>query len=154
MRPAAEDASPVSLGALASLVGYHIAQARLVSNRAFERHVGGRFELRRVEFSLLVLLDTNGPLSPKDLVRVLSLSAPNLTLLLDRMQQRGLVQRERHPRDGRSQLIVITDAGRTTAVAAASAAHQMELDLQVAMTPAEHAMLIELLGKFAGQARD
>ena len=59
------------------------------------------------------------------------------------------MRRERNPRDGRSQYIVLTDAGRKTAAAAARAATNMEQELNAGLTRAEHAMLIELLCKLA-----
>jgi DNA-binding MarR family transcriptional regulator len=148
-RTLTKEGSPTSLGELSGLIGYHIAQAWVVSNAAFERHIAGKFGLRKVEFSLLALLMANGPLPPKRLAPVLALSAPNVTLLLDRMEQRELVRREPNPRDGRSQYIVLTDAGRRTAMAAARAAASMEQELNSGLTHAEHAMLIELLCKLA-----
>ena len=71
------------LGALEGVLGYHVAQATVVTMAAFERHVGQPLGLRKVEYSLLMLLLANGPQSPKRLGQALVLSAPNLTLLLD-----------------------------------------------------------------------
>ena len=65
---------------------------------------------------------SNGPLAPKQLAGALTLTAPNLSLLLDRLQNRGLLRRERNPADGRSQHIVLTDKGRRLARASAAAA--------------------------------
>ncbi len=143
----------VVLGPLSGILGYHIAQAAVTTVAAFERHVGRPFQLRKVEYSLLMLLHANGPLSPKQLAATLALTAPNLTLLLSRLQQRGLVDRERNPADGRSQHIVLTDKGRRLASDSARAAPSMEQDLLQRLSPAEHAMLIELLGRLAGQPR-
>jgi DNA-binding MarR family transcriptional regulator len=143
----------VSLGPLAGLVGYHIAQAAVTTGEAFERHLGRPFRLRKAEFSLLMLLYANGPLPPKRLAATLAVTAPNLTLLLSRMQERGLVRRERNPDDGRSQHIVLTDPGQRLAADAARALPTMEQDLQQRLTAAEHAMLLELLGRLAGPAR-
>jgi DNA-binding MarR family transcriptional regulator len=143
--------SGVSLGPLEEAVGYHIAQAAVETDASFERHVGQPFGLRKVEYSLLMLLKANGALAPKRLGQTLTLTAPNLTLLLDRLQQRGLIRRERNPADGRSQHIVLTDLGQGTARDAAAAAAPMERDLLDRLSRAEHAMLIELLCKLAGR---
>jgi len=148
------DQSPetgLALGALSPLVGYHLAQAAIVSTAAYERHVGQPFGLRKVEFSLLMLLQANGPLAPKQLAQSLALTAPNLTLVLDRLQQRGLLRRQRNPADGRSQHIVLSESGQALAHDAARVAATMERELDARLTRAEHAMLIELLGKVAGQ---
>lgn len=140
----------IALGPLTGIVGYHIAQATVTTYDAFERHVGKPFELRKVEFSLLMLLLSNGPLSPKQLARTLQLTAPNLTLLLDRLQARGLLRRQPNPDDGRSQHIVLTDAGQRLALDSQAAAAPMERELQSRLSRAEHAMLIELLSRLAG----
>jgi DNA-binding MarR family transcriptional regulator len=141
----------LSLGALSRVVGYHLAQAGVVTTAAYERHIGEPFGLRKVEFSLLMLLLANGALAPKRLALTLALTAPSLTLLLDRLQQRGLLRRERNPADGRSQHIVLTDAGKAFAREAARVAGTMEDELAARLTPAEHAMLIELLCKVMGR---
>lgn len=139
----------VSIGPLATIVGYHIAQAKVTTYDAFDRHIGKPFGLRKVEFSLLMLLQANQALSPKQLGSTLTLTAPNLSLLLDRLQDRGLVRRERNPSDGRSQHIVLTEGGARLARDSAAAAVPMERELQRGLSRAEHAMLIELLDKLA-----
>ena len=137
------------LGVLAQVAGFHLAQSSLGAEAAFRQHVGERFGLRKAEFSLLMLLLANGPLAPKRLARALALTAPNLTQLLDRLQERGLVRRERNPEDGRSQHIVLSEAGTRLSREAANAAGPMELAASHALSPAEHSMLIELLGKLS-----
>lgn len=140
----------LSLGALSDVLGFHLAQAAVFTYGLFERHVGEPFGLRKTEYSMLLLLLANGPLSPKRLAQALALSAPNLTMLLDRLQERGLLKRERSQTDRRSQNIVLTDEGLRVAQASAAAAGPMERDLLERLSPAERAMLIELLGKVAG----
>jgi DNA-binding MarR family transcriptional regulator len=144
-------APELSLGPLAEVLGYHIAQAAVATVDLFERHIGQRFELRKVEFSILMLLLPNPMLTPKRLGQVLALTPPNLTLLLDRLQQRGLLQRERSEVDRRSQNIVLTAEGRVLAQAAAEAAVPMEQELHPRLTAAERALLIELLRKVSGR---
>jgi DNA-binding MarR family transcriptional regulator len=142
--------APLSLGALSDIVGYHIAQAAVVTYDTFERYIGEPFELKKVEYSLLLLLLANGPLSPKRLGLALKLSPPMLTLLLDRLQERGLLKRERSESDRRSQNIVLTAAGSRVAEDSAAAAGPMERELLDRLSPAERMMLIELLRKVAG----
>jgi DNA-binding MarR family transcriptional regulator len=144
-------APELTLGPLAEVLGYHIAQAAVTTVDLFERHVGTPFGLRKVEFSILMLLLSNGPLTPKRLGQVLALTPPNLTLLLDRLQQRDLLRRERSEVDRRSQNIVLTTAGLALSKAAASAAGPMERELHPRLTPAERALLIELLRKVSGR---
>ena len=139
----------LSLGVLEDLLGYHLAQATVITMGTFARHIGEPLGLRKVDYSLLMLLQANGPLSPKRLGQVLALSAPNLTLLLDRLQQRALIRRERSATDGRSQNIVLTESGQRLAEQGASSAAPMEAELADRLSRAEHLMLIELLRKVA-----
>lgn len=155
LNPEPDDApsqlAPLSFGPLAGIVGFHIARAAVTTYDAFERFIGKPFALKKVEFSLLMLVLTNGAIAPKRLARALAVTAPKLTLLLDRLQDRGLIQRERNPADGRSQHVVLTDKGRKLARDAAAAAGPMESELHSHLSRAEHAMLIELLGKLVGR---
>ena len=139
------------LGPLGDLLGFHIARASVTTFALFEQHVGQPFGLRKVEYSLLLLVLANGPLSPKRLARALALSAPNLTMLLDRLQDRGLLRRERSLVDRRSQNVVLTDEGLRVAQDSAAVAAPMERALDDRLSLAEHAMLIELLRKVAGR---
>jgi len=139
------------LGALSEVLGFHVAQAAVFTVGLFDKHVGRPFGLRKTEYSLLLLLLANGPLPPKRLAQALVLSAPNLTMLLDRLQGRGLLRRERSQTDRRSQFIVLTAEGERVARASGDAAGTMERETLVRLSPAEHAMLIELLGKVAGR---
>ena len=154
-RPAIQSAgtgepAELQLGPLGNLLGFHIARAGVTTFALFEQHVGQPFGLRKVEYSLLLLVLANGPLSPKRLAQALALSAPNLTMLLDRLQDRGLLRRERSLVDRRSQNVVLTDEGQRIAQASAAEATPMERALDDRLSLAEHAMLIELLSKVAG----
>ena len=142
-------ASALNYGALAGIVGFHLARATVTTYEAFEQSVGKPFDLKKAEFSLLMLVLANTDVPPKRLARALAVTAPQLTLLLDRMQARGLLKRERNPLDGRSQHVVLTAKGAKLARDAGAAAAVMERQLQQRLSPAEHAMLIELLDKLA-----
>ena len=144
-------APALALGVLADVLGYHVAQAAVTTVDLFDRHIGQPYGLRKVEYSLLLLLLANGPLTPKRLGHALVLSGPKLTLLLDRLQQRGLLRRERSATDGRSQNIVLTDVGHQLTRAAGDAAGPMETELDQRLSRAERLMLIELLRKVVGR---
>jgi DNA-binding MarR family transcriptional regulator len=151
--PIAEERPPrataLAWGALADIVGFHLARAAVATDEAFETHVGQPCALRKVEFSLLMLLLANAQLPPKRLAQALAVTAPNLTLLLDRLQERRLLRRERHPQDGRSQNVVLTTRGHKLAQKASAAARAVQAQEHQRLSHAEHAMLIELLDKLS-----
>ena len=142
----------LDFGPLRDVLGFHITLANIATVAVFERHVGQPFGLRKAEFSLLMLLLANSATPAKHLARTLRLSAPNLTMLIDRMQAKRWLRRERNPADRRSQLIVLSSEGLALARRAQAAAKTMEQSLLRRLSRAERAMLIELLSKLAGHS--
>jgi DNA-binding MarR family transcriptional regulator len=147
MSAAKKHSTKIALGALHNELGFHLAQASIITSNAFNQFVGEPLQLRKVEYSLLMLLQANHALSPKQLAKSLALTAPNLTMLLDRLQERDWIVRERNPNDGRSQHVRLTAAGEALMREASSASKGMAAQWQKNLTSAENAMLIELLSK-------
>jgi DNA-binding MarR family transcriptional regulator len=56
------------------------------------------------------------PLSQRQLAERFGCDPSNISVLVDRLVERELVQRRLNPRDGRVKLVVATDAGRDLAV--------------------------------------
>lgn len=140
---------PLALGALAGIAGFHLARAAVREDAAFRRHIGAPLKLRRVDFSALMLLQANPGCTPKQLAAALCITAPQLSLLVDALAQRGLCRRAPHPSDGRSQQLHLTDKGLRLADKAAAAAALLAAPQPERLSAAEQAMLIELLGKMA-----
>jgi DNA-binding MarR family transcriptional regulator len=136
-------------GVLSQLLGYRLALATVATHATFAQHVGEPMQLKTVEFTVLMLALANAELTQKNLATTLALPAPNLTLLLDRLQQRGLLARVRSETDRRAQRIQLTGKGAALARRAKTAAATMEQELLRRLSPAEGAMLFELLRKVA-----
>ena len=144
--PAGREAD-LDFGVLREVLGFHITLAAIVTVDLFERHVGEPLGLRKAEYSLLMLLLANGPTPARRLAQTLQLSAPQLTMMVDRMQESKWLRRERNPADRRAQFIVLTREGEALARRAATLSRTMEQELAGRLSPAERAMLIELLRK-------
>jgi DNA-binding MarR family transcriptional regulator len=110
--------------------------------------------LRQVEYSILALVETNDKVTHKRLSTALGVAAPNLTIVLDRLEQRQLVKRTRSPHDGRVQYIQLTPRGRTLHGRAKQIADTMEDELLSHFSAGERTMLFGLLQKPAGQRRE
>ncbi len=136
-------------GVLDTTLGFHIARASVVAYDAFEQHIGTPHGLRKVDFSLLMLVAEHGHLAPKDLAKMLSLTAPKLSMVLDRMQARGLIDRTPDPLDRRSVQVTLTAEGVRLARALEPVARRMEQGLKKRLSAADHARLIQLLSKLA-----
>lgn len=58
------------------------------------------------------------PLTMRALAAKLNADPPNVTLIVDDLEQRGLVERRTHPEDRRAKLVSLTAAGRAAAARA------------------------------------
>ncbi len=54
----------------------------------------------------------DGPRTPGELAELERIAPPSMTKTVNCLEEKGLVSREDHPTDGRSKLVVLTDAGR------------------------------------------
>ena len=151
VRPAAaagESASELDTSGLTHLVGYAASRASIELKKSFARHLGP-LELKAVEFSILVLVATNAEVNQKRLGQALDISAPNLAVTLDRMAERGWVERVRSTADRRAQHVHLTAAGQLLVRRARRIAESMEAPALRMLSAAERALLIELLLKVA-----
>lgn len=130
------------------LVGYGTARASAGLRKCFVRHLGP-LQLKAIEFSILVLVASNQRVNQKQLGQALDVSAPNLAITLDRMVERGWVERVRSTVDRRAQLIHLTDAGRALCARAERIAATMEAEVVAVLSAGERLLLIELLHKLA-----
>ena len=151
-RPAPASAA-LDLGAMQQLMGYRLTLAEVASRRVFQHHIGAPLQLRPVEFTILALLHTNAQAISKQLALALAMPPPNVTVLVDRLVERGLVQRLRSATDGRATNLQLTDKGSDLAKRALRVSQGMEAGLLSALSAAERAMLGELLHKLAQGAQ-
>jgi DNA-binding MarR family transcriptional regulator len=135
------------------LIGYHITQANVASRKAFNRHIGEPWKLSPVEFTILMLVAHNRDATQKELSQALAVSAPNVTALVDRMNERDLLKRVRNENDRRSQRLRLTRKGAALVRDVREVSLTMERDLIRHLSEAERAMLIELLQKVARGGR-
>ncbi len=146
---AAAAGSALDQSAMQHLMGYRLTLAEAASSRVFQQYVGAPFNLRPVEFTVLILLLGNGCAAPKQLALTLGMPPPNVTVLVDRLVARGLLQRQRSPTDGRAMKLLLTEQGAELARRAHRVSQDMESALLSVLSAAERAMLGELLHKLA-----
>lgn len=150
--PAARDQTPygrLAEAGLHGILGYQLAQAAITTTRVFTERVGQPSELRPVEFTILTLVHENPGVSARQLADALAVTPPNITMWIDKLERRGLIARERSTTDRRAQHIRTTPAGAALARQAVERVLEGEQATLAALSPAERAMLIELLHKVA-----
>jgi DNA-binding MarR family transcriptional regulator len=152
LRKPLQDVTPAGRLAEAKLhfvLGYQLAQATIVTNRLFVEHVGEPFGLRPVEYTVLTLIDENPGGSLARIARALAVTAPHITAIVDRLEQRKLIERSQSEDDRRTQVLHTTKKGSdlvrkaTGNIVAAEKASLSNLSL------GEHTILVELLHKVA-----
>jgi DNA-binding MarR family transcriptional regulator len=106
-----EPERPIDLGLLPGLIGYHLRKAQLAVFQDFARAVGAG-ELSPGQFGALTVIERNPGLSQTRLGQTLGIDRSTLVAVIDRLEQRGLVERADAPRDRRSYALYISNAGR------------------------------------------
>lgn len=142
---------PLRQDVLLSLVGYNCRRSYMTIMPLFDKRMS-KLELRAVDFSVLSLLNANPNITQKRLSQAISVSPPNLAILLDRLEQRGLVIRQRNPLDKRSQTLVLTADGLKLCQKAEKTVRELELEATAMLTDAEREQLLQLLQKVFVQA--
>ena len=133
---------------MSHLVGYAASRAAITLRKVFARHMEP-LDLKVVEFSILMLVAQNPQVNQRQLGQALDISAPNMAVTLDRMVERGWVERVRSTRDRRAQHIHLTTAGAQLVLRAEKIAATMEVPSLAVSSVSERALLIELLHKVA-----
>ncbi len=132
-----------------AIVGYQLAMASIVTNQVFDDRAGGTAGLRRVEFTILALIQDNPDVTARQLAKALAVTPPNIALWLDRLESRRLIERERSTSDARLQHVRLTRAGALMVRRATERLLEGEHAALATLSAAEHAMLVELLHKVA-----
>lgn len=138
--------SPLDQSSLIGLVGYNCRRAYLNILPLFLKRME-KYELRPVDYTVITLINTNPGLTQKRLSQAINVSPPNLATLLDRLEARGLVLRQRNPADKRSQNLVLTPEGRALCKKADKTVAELESEATDMLTDNERAELLRLLQK-------
>jgi DNA-binding MarR family transcriptional regulator len=131
---------------LLSLVSHNCLRSYRAIRPVFDQRMG-QYELRQVEFSVLSLLKANPNINQKRVSGAISVAPPDLAILLDRLEARGLVLRQRNPLDKRSQTLSLTADGLRLCEQAEDSARKLEVEATPMLSEDEREQLIRLLQK-------
>lgn len=96
------------------------------------------FGLSASQFGVLDTISTRGAVHQQELAEALGRSKAQMTAIIDALESRALVRRERHSTDRRFITVHLTDAGSAVLVAAA---------------PVRTAAIVELMSELTGEQR-
>lgn len=137
---------PLDQSTLLRLVGYNARRAYLNILAVFLERMA-KYELRTVDYTVITLVNMNPGITQKRLSQALNISPPNLATLLDKLEARGLLERQRNPNDKRSQILVLTAEGQKLCKKADKAVFELENEATGALTDDERVELLRLLQK-------
>ena len=130
----------------------HLAR---VARRAYE---AGHFVeagcLRPRQLVALNLLHEHGPLSQQALGEALTLDPSNVVGLLNELEARGLITRQRDRADRRRHIVSLSPGGLAELAATGGQLAAVEDEVLKALSPAERATLYELLQRAVGGAQN
>lgn len=138
---AAGDDSP-----LRSLLGFLLKRAhndhQAIQAPALESHeIDGRF------LAVLTVVSEFGPAPQQRLVEMLNVDRTTMVVLVDKLEQKGLVSRNPNPHDRRAHLITITRRGKQIRRRAQAAADDAEREFLRNLSEAEREQFVSLLQK-------
>lgn len=105
-------------------------------------------------FRIMYVLWLAGRMEPHRLADVAGMSRAAVSNLVRPLCDQGMLVREPHPEDGRAVLLSLTPLGREVTNTAYLAQNAREAEWVSALTPAERAMLVELLSKLVDSRAD
>ena len=97
------------------------------------------------QWRVLRVLDEDGPMDPTSIAERAVLLLPSLTRILQKLEDKQFVTRERDEADRRRQIIRVTEAGRHVIDANMETSRQILADLKERLGEERHDVLIDLL---------
>ena len=142
----ARSAPQISLGRLGNFVGFRLRRVQNQLSRNFSV-VTSELGLRQGLFSSLAIVDANPGISQSELSREVGLDKSVTVTMVDEMEKFGWAERRRSPEDRRRHALYVTAAGAAKLNELFSLMEQTEDEVLHSLTPAEMALLSELLDR-------
>ncbi|ATY33530.1 MarR family transcriptional regulator [Sphingomonas psychrotolerans] len=137
-------AEQVGIGGIEEIVGFHIRLAHGAVYRHFTETFS-ELDLTQKQVSVLWLIDDHPDIAQADIGRRLQMDRATVMAIINRLQKRGFVERGASTIDRRRQTLHISEAGHAALLAARACILDHERWLKARFTPAETALLVELL---------
>lgn len=102
--------APISDATLNSFLGYHMKRAFNIIQSDLNLTLKP-FDLRMLTFTALTLIRDNPGLSQSQLADAMDIERPNMVVIVDELERRELIRRDRVPTDRRAYALTVTLAG-------------------------------------------
>jgi len=134
------------IGALADIVGFHIRLAHVAVYRHFTETFAD-LDLTQKQVSVMWLVGDHPGISQIAVGQRLQMDRATTMTIVNRLQERGYLRRERSTTDARKQAMFLTPEGGTALAGAKSCIGEHEAWLKGRFTPDEVKKLVEMLAR-------
>lgn len=138
------DDNEADIGALADIVGFHIRLAHVAVYRHFTETFSD-LDLTQKQVSVLWLVDDHPGIAQIDVGQRLQMDRATTMTIVNRLQERGYLRRERSAVDGRKQALFLTKSGERALFKAKACIGEHEAWLKGRFSPDEVKKLVEML---------
>jgi len=133
---------------LAAGEGRLLYSASAILRRAFDQALAPR-GITALQASVLAFLEEVGhPITISQLARLLVLESPSVTTMVDRLSERGLVERMGDPKDRRKTLVQLSEEGKRLTNSVREPGQQLYDQMFDVLTAEERQVLRAILRKF------
>ena len=150
--------STARLKSLTGGTGVHVFLVLWKAARAVEAYAENsvaQSEMCGSDFAVLEALLHKGPLPVNEIGKKVLLTSGSITTAVDRLEQKGLVQRRAHGTDRRAKVVHLTKEGRTLITRVYSDhADDMERLVSASLSKKERETMIRLLKQIGFEAAD
>ncbi len=136
----------VDLGSLNDLIGFHITLAQLAVYRDFSKALA-ELEITQKQFSVLEIIFSNPDVSQIDIAQALDTDRATMMALVEKLDQRGFIERRQSSDDKRRQKLTLTPLGLQNHAEASRLIKQHEKDVFSSLTAADTTALLKILRK-------
>ncbi len=134
------------IGELADIVGFHIRLAHVAVYRHFTETFSD-IDLTQKQVSVLWLVDDHPSISQIAVGQRLQMDRATTMTIVNRLQERGYLRRERSTSDARKQALFLTEAGVAALATAKACIGEHEAWLKGRFTSDEVKKLVEMLAR-------
>lgn len=141
---------PIKSGILTELVGYQLRRSQTALFHNFAQKLG-ECNLTPGQFGLLVKIKNNGGISQTELARTDGIERSTLGEVIDRFEERNLVERRKHAYDRRAYALYLTTEGEGFLQSVTPMVLENEREMTRGFTEEERQTLLDLLQKLVEQ---
>ena len=111
----------------------------------YTKEINKKYNVSAAQVNCLLALHEYGPLPPSQIAKMILVNSSTVTGIIDRLEQKGLVERQRISQDRRVITVQLTESGKTLAENAPSPIQQKIIDGLKKLKPQEIEHIVNAL---------